>query len=64
MQKAEGGGKGQAGGKLARDLVCGMDVDATASGVLKADYQDKTYYFCNPSCKESFLNNPAKYLSK
>jgi RND family efflux transporter MFP subunit len=64
MQKAEGGGKGQAGGKLARDLVCGMDVDTTASGVLKADYQDKTYYFCNPSCKESFLNNPAKYVSK
>ena len=55
---------GQAGGKTAKDLVCGMDVDTTASGVLKADYQDKTYYFCNPSCKETFLKNPAKYLSK
>ena len=49
MQKAEGGGKGQAGGKLARDLVCGMDVDTAASGVRKADYQDKTYWiFCDP----------------
>jgi RND family efflux transporter MFP subunit len=56
--------EGQAGGKTARDLVCGMDVDTSASGVLKADYQGKTYYFCNPSCKESFLSNPAKYLSK
>jgi RND family efflux transporter MFP subunit len=64
MQKAEGGGKGQAGGKLARDLVCGMDVDTTVSGVLKAEYQGKTCYFCNPICKESFLSNPTKYLSK
>jgi YHS domain-containing protein len=63
-QKSEGSGKGQAEGKTARDLVCGMDVDATVSGVLKAEYQGKTYYFCNPSCKETFLNNPAKYLPK
>ena len=49
---------------MAKDVVCGMDVDTTASGVLKADYQGKTYYFCNPSCKESFLKDPAKYLSK
>jgi Cu+-exporting ATPase len=41
-----------------------MDVDTSASGVLKADYQDKTYYFCNPICKESFQKNPTKYLSK
>jgi P-type Cu+ transporter len=49
---------------MAKDVVCRMDVDITAPGVLKADYQGKIYYFCNPSCKESFLNNPAKYLSK
>ena len=48
----------------ARDLVCGMDVDVNAPGILKVNYQGKTYYFCNPSCKESFLNNPAKYLPK
>jgi Cu+-exporting ATPase len=64
MQQAEGSGKGQVGGKTARDLVCGMDVDTSAPGVLKANYQGKTYYFCNPSCKESFQKNPAKYLSK
>jgi RND family efflux transporter MFP subunit len=61
-QNSEGGGSGPAGGKTARDLVCGMDVDISASGVLKAEYQGKTYYFCNPSCKESFLKNPSKYL--
>jgi YHS domain-containing protein len=48
----------------AKDPVCGMEVDTSAPGALKADYLGKTYYFCNPSCKESFLNNPAKYLAK
>ena len=45
-----------------KDPVCGMDVDPkTAAG--KSDYQGKTYYFCNPSCKESFDKEPHRYLS-
>jgi membrane fusion protein, copper/silver efflux system len=48
--------------KSAKDLVCGMDVDISMPGVLKADYRGKTYYFCSELCKKSFQNNPAKYV--
>jgi len=41
-----------------------MDVDISASAVLRAEHQGKTYYFCTPSCRESFLKNPSKYLVK
>ena len=47
---------------FAQDLICGMQVriaDAPASYVHKG----QTYYFCMPGCKESFAQNPEKYLS-
>jgi Cu+-exporting ATPase len=44
------------------DPVCGMEVDISVPGALRAEYQGKTYYFCNPACKESFQKSPAKYL--
>ena len=46
---------------IAIDPVCKMAVDpqeAPASFV----YQNKTYYFCHPSCKASFEQKPDKYL--
>jgi positive regulator of sigma E activity/YHS domain-containing protein len=46
---------------IAIDPVCKMVVDpqeAAASFV----YQNKTYYFCHPSCKASFEQEPDKYL--
>ena len=46
---------------IAIDPVCKMAVDpqeAPASFV----YQNKTYYFCHPSCKDSFERRPDKYL--
>ena len=42
------------------DPVCGMSVKTTTD--LKANYQDKIYYFCNPSCVEKFNNDPETYL--
>ena len=56
--------EGKAVGKTARDLVCGMDVDISASGVLKAEYQGKTYYFCCAPCKVDFDKDPEKYLKQ
>ena len=47
--------------EFAKDLVCGMQVriaDAPAS----CEYNGKSYYFCMPGCKETFLANPQKYL--
>lgn len=42
------------------DPVCGMSVKTTTD--LKTIYQDKTYYFCNPSCLDKFKNDPEFYL--
>ena len=48
---------------MAKDPVCGMDVDPqTAAG--KSEYQGQTYYFCSMGCKQSFDKDPQKYVSK
>lgn len=46
---------------MAKDPVCGMDVDErTASAT--AEYQGTTYYFCAPGCKKAFEKEPEKYV--
>ncbi|HZD41610.1 MAG TPA: heavy metal translocating P-type ATPase, partial [Terriglobales bacterium] len=45
------------------DPVCGMEVDPKAAAG-KADYQGKTYYFCNPRCMEKFQADPTEYVDK
>jgi len=48
---------------MAKDPVCGMDVDEkTAAG--KSEYQGQTYYFCSSGCKKSFDKDPEKYVGK
>ncbi|WP_416210087.1 YHS domain-containing protein [Anaerolinea sp.] len=48
---------------MAKDPVCGMDVDPkTAAG--KSDYQGMTYYFCSSGCKKAFDKEPQKYVGK
>ena len=48
---------------MAKDPVCGMDVDEkTAAG--KSEYKGQTYYFCAPGCKAAFDKEPEKYLGK
>ncbi len=45
-----------------RDPVCGMMVDpAQAAG--QAEYNGKTYYFCNPKCEQRFRAEPEKFLA-
>ena len=47
---------------MARDPVCGMDVEPEeAAG--KHEHRGETYYFCNPSCLEKFSADPEKYLT-
>ena len=55
-----GGAKTHSDSHTEIDLVCGMSVDTSTN--LKTDYQDKTYYFCNPSCVEKFKADPEFYL--
>jgi YHS domain-containing protein len=47
--------------KMAKDPVCGMEVDPKLPDTLKTGYKGKTYYFCNESCKKSFDAAPEKY---
>lgn len=47
---------------LARDPVCGMEVEiATARHV--AEYAGRTFYFCCPHCRHHFLKDPERYLA-
>lgn len=46
---------------MAKDPVCGMDVDP-ATAQWKSEYRGKTYYFCSPSCKRQFDANPQQYV--
>ncbi len=46
---------------MAKDPVCGMDVDEKTAPA-KSEYNGKTYYFCAPGCKREFDKNPEKYV--
>ncbi|MFO7172141.1 MAG: XdhC family protein, partial [Bacillota bacterium] len=48
---------------LARDPVCGMEVEI-ASARHTAEYGGQTYYFCCPHCRHHFLKNPERYLAE
>lgn len=45
------------------DPVCGMKVDPSKAE-LYAVHKGKKYYFCNSNCRNSFVSDPEKYLSK
>jgi YHS domain-containing protein len=48
---------------MAKDPVCGMQVsEQQAAG--KSEYQGETYYFCSPSCKQQFDQNPGRYANQ
>ena len=51
------------GGKIAKDPVCGMEVDEKKAAA-KAEHKGKTYYFCAPGCQKAFAENPEKYLKE
>ncbi len=51
---------GEAGDEL--DPVCGMTV-AVAGARHRAEHQGRTFYFCNPRCREKFLAAPDRYLA-
>jgi len=45
---------------MAKDLVCGMEVDEKAG--LKTEYLGKDYYFCSPICRSRFEKDPQGYV--
>ena len=48
----------------ADDPVCGMKVDPHKAGDRQTLHEGRTYYFCNPSCKERFDQEPERYIKK
>ncbi len=46
---------------MAKDLVCGMNVDEKTAKYTTT-FKGKTYYFCAPGCKKTFEDNPEKYV--
>jgi len=46
---------------MARDLVCGMQVDEIKAAA-SATYEGRTYYFCAAGCKNAFEKSPEKYV--
>ncbi len=47
---------------MAKDPVCGMDVDEN-NPAATSEYEGVTYYFCSPTCKEEFEEDPEEYIS-
>ncbi len=47
---------------MAKDLVCGMEVDE--KGAVKIEHEGETYYFCSPNCMKKFEKNPNQYIKK
>ncbi len=48
---------------LEQDPVCLMNVDPRSAKGGKFDYRSKTYFFCNPKCREKFRVDPERYLT-
>ena len=45
------------------DPGCNMEV-APKTAAATWDYKGKTYYFCAPGCKTSFMKDPEMYLAQ
>lgn len=51
---------------MARDVVCGMEVDERQSEAqgLTSEYDEQTHYFLAPSCKQQFDRNLRRFTSQ
>ncbi len=47
---------------MARDPVCGMEVEEKKAAATVV-YQSRTYFFCAPGCKTTFVKTPEKYAA-
>ena len=48
---------------LAKDPVCGMNVDPHTAKH-RASHQGRPYYFCSAGCRTKFIANPETYLAR
>ncbi len=45
---------------MAKDPICGMEVDPKEAAATY-EYEGDTFYFCNPSCRDKFEQDPEHY---
>ncbi len=45
---------------MAKDPVCGMEVDEKTS-IAKSKVNETVFYFCCPNCKTRFDKDPSKF---
>ena len=50
--------------RLETDPVCGMKVDVAKPGGGSHEHEGKTYWFCNPRCRERFAADPRHWLER
>jgi YHS domain-containing protein len=48
---------------MAKDPVCGMDVNEKNAPAM-SDKGGQTHYFCSPTCKQKFEQNPQQFTGK
>ncbi len=48
---------------MAKDPVCGMEVDEAAASA-STEYKGRTFYFCAAACKERFDKEPERFLKE
>jgi Cu+-exporting ATPase len=51
------------GWKMARDPVCGMDIDEETAPT-SINYKGQMYYFCSQACKERFEEELGEFLEE
>lgn len=49
--------------EMAKDPVCGMDVDPE-SAAASSEHDGQTYYFCSTVCQEEFDSDPEKFTTE
>ena len=49
--------------KIVKDLVCGMNVDPTASS-WSSTRAGEIYFFCSEHCRDKFQSNPGLFINK
>jgi len=47
---------------MAKDPICGMEVEEKKAAAT-ATYEGRTYFFCAPGCKTTFVKAPEKYAA-
>ena len=47
---------------ITKDPVCGMMIDPD-DAVASAEHDGETYYFCSEACHDTFVADPAAYVS-